>query len=168
MLCLTDDTSEMGGTFDIFCGLLPSMMDGMGMDPTASGGAVTMFVPTDEAFMRMYALLGTVGKGVEDGTLTEILMYHVHAGGMIMSHDLVCGGLLDMMAAGSSRTRCETFNDGSGQAYIIQKGGGNRKNGVEPIVTSPDHMTCDGSVVHVVDQVLLPNFIDEVVPVPSN
>merc|ERR1712032_26263 len=113
-----------------------------------------------------------MGVDDDDGTtLKEILMYHVHGGGMIMSDDLVCGGLLEMMAAGSSRTRCEkNVNDGSGQEYIIiQKGGGNRKNGIEPIVTSPDHMTCDGSVVHVVDQVLLPNFIDEVVvPVPSN
>jgi len=159
MLCTADDTSEMGGTFDIICGLLEST----GVDLTAMG-AFTIFIPTDEAFQTMYAFLGTAGMEVDDATLMEIVLFHVHMG-MVMSDDLVCGALLEMMAAGSSRTQCGNFDDRSGQIYFIQKGGGNRKNGIEPVIISPDHMTCEGSVIHVVDQVLLPNFIDAL---PSN
>jgi len=149
MLC-SGDTTGMGGTFNILCGLLPSGLP----------SPITLFAPTDEAFTNLYAVLNKIGMTPDDDMIAEIVGFHVSMG-MAMSTDLECGALLEMSAGGSSRTKCGNFDDGSGLIYIIQKGGGNRKNDMEPTVISPDNMVCDGSVVHVMDTVMLPNSIDK-------
>jgi len=149
MLC-SGDTSGMGGTFNILCGLLPSGLP----------SPITLFAPTDEAFTNLYDILNKVGMNPDDDMIAEIVGFHVSTG-MTMSTDLECGGLIDMSAGGSSRTKCGNYDDRSGQIYYIQKGGGNRKNDMEPTVISADNMVCDGSVVHVINAVMLPNSIDK-------
>merc|ERR1719253_906419 len=133
-----------GISFEIFCGLLPIA------DP-------------DEAFVDLYALLDTAGVEIDDSLIPEIIMFHF-AEGLITTEDLECGGEIEMMAGGDSRTKCGNMDDGSGIIYHIQKGGGNRKNDIEPYIIGPDITGggCTPYVMHVVDQVMLPNFVDPV------
>merc|ERR1711865_475741 len=130
-----DDALGLGrSSFDIFCGLLPiADPDGI-LD---SQPEITGFIPTDEAFVALYDLLAAAGSE--------------------------CGGLIEMMAGGYSRTKCGNKDDGSGIIYYIQKGGGNRKNDIEPFLIGPDIIAencATPNVMHIIDQVMLPNFVD--------
>merc|ERR1712224_331853 len=119
----------------------------------------------------------------EDGkkSITDVLYFHV-TNGTVLSTDLVCGGLLEMMipptspshddddddtTAYSSRTKCER-DPLTGNDYLIQKGGGNRKNDIDPIVLYPDIIACDDSVVHIISEVMLPNFVDQLSSIEIN
>jgi len=123
---------------------------------------LTIFAPTDAAFGNLLALLGaTSAADVPAETLTAILMFHV-APGQTMKADLECGQLLPMIGSGSSRTKCAAPNRVAGQDFLIQKGGGNRKNNIEPTIIFSDIMACNDSVIHVISEVMLPDFIDKV------
>jgi len=123
---------------------------------------LTVFAPMDEAFGNLLQLLGVASAAeVDPETLTAILMFHV-APGMHMFDDLKCGELLPMIGSGSSRTKCTAPNREEGEDFIMQKGGGNRKNDIEPIIVFHDIMACSGSVVHVINEVMLPDFIDKI------
>ena len=87
-------------------------------------------------------------------------MFHV-APGQHMFDDLECGGLLPMIGSGSSRTKCMAPGRDEGKDFIMQKGGGNRKNDIEPTIVFSDIMACDDSVIHVINEVMLPDFFDE-------
>merc|ERR1712238_439498 len=121
---------------------------------------LTVFAPTDKAFGNLLQLLGVASAAeVDPETLTAILMFHV-APGQHKYDDLECGGLLPMIGSGSSRTKCMAPNREEGEDFIMQKGSGNRKNDIEPTIVFPDIMACAGSVIHVINEVMLPDFID--------
>jgi len=142
---------EVPGSFTIFCQLWTAG------NVNADGDSITVFAPVDEAFISLYALLGQYDVELDDETIAEVFLFHATPG-MVMSTNLECGGLVEMIAGGSSRTKCGRFEQVD---YLIQKGGGNRKNNIEPVIIDADIMACGDSVVHVVSEVLLPNFIDE-------
>merc|ERR1740130_2238861 len=123
------------------------------------GQSVTVFAPTDTAFASLFALLEETDTEVDEETLGEIFFFHATMG-LVTSSDLECSGLIEMAAGGSSRTKCAT-KEWSGEEYLIQKGGGNRKNNIEPVIIAADIMACDDSVVHVITEVMLPNYIGE-------
>ena len=122
--------------------------------------SMTVFVPTDDAFTHFYELFDEADVTIDDDTLKDIFLFHV-APQKILSTDFECRGLIDMLGGGSARTKCEQTRGGR-DFYVIQ-GGGNRKNNIVPMIGIPDlEATCGkGSIVHVISEVLLPNFIDE-------
>merc|ERR1712028_65432 len=80
----------------------------------------------------------------------------------LLFEDLDCSAKVDMWCAescGQSRTKCMKAEDG----FVVkfQKGGGNRKNDLLPEIVVADLLTCDGNVVHIISQVMLPNDIDK-------
>ena len=79
----------------------------------------------------------------------------------IFVNDLECEQLLDMVVKGNSRTNCNKKNKNNDGSVIIQKGGGNKANDMGPIIISSDHVACNGSIVHIIYQ-LLPKFIDDI------
>lgn len=119
------------------------------------GQSLTIFAPIDSAFDSLDNLLEKTNTELDDDTIGEIFSFHVTLG-MVTSDDLECSGLTEMIGGGSSRTKCGRED---GINYLIQKGGGNRENNIEPIIIAADIMACNDSVIHVVNEVLLPNFI---------
>merc|ERR1712028_163580 len=80
----------------------------------------------------------------------------------LLFEDLDCSAKVDMWcteSCGQSRTKCMKAEDG----FVVkfQKGGGNRKNDLLPEIVVADLLTCDGNVVHIISQVMLPNDIDK-------
>jgi len=123
------------------------------------GVSMTVFVPTDDAFATLNDLLDQGGVVLDSKATEKILMFHATPG-IVMSTALDCTGTLAMFDGGSSRTKCGRANQID---YLIQKGSGNRKNDMEPIIIAADIMACDESVIHIVSEVLLPNFIEDLV-----
>ena len=123
----------------------------------SEGVSMTVFIPTDDAFATLGELLDQADVVLDDKANEKILMFHATPG-MVLSTDLSCTGKLEMFDSGSSRTKCGKAEQVD---YLIQKGSGNRKNDNEPIIIAADIMACDESVIHIVSQVMLPNFIDD-------
>ena len=130
--------------FGILCEFLndPGVYETVGTDP------YTLFAPSDESFAGISKLL----ESLDEDDIYRVFLFHATPG-VLTSDDLRCRTLLEMVEGGLSRTIC------SGEQFI-QKGGGNRKNNLLPVVTETDIVACNG-VVHVVSEVMLPNFIDE-------
>jgi len=121
------------------------------------GVSMTVFIPTDDAFDVLYGLLDEADVQLDSKAIEKILMFHATPG-MVMSTDLQCTGKLEMFDSGSSRTQCGRVDKVD---YLIQKGSGNRKNDIEPVIIAADIMACDKSVIHIISQVMLPNFIED-------
>jgi len=121
------------------------------------GVSMTVFIPTDDAFATLSDLLDQADVELDIEANEKILMFHATPG-MVLSTHLDCTGTLEMFDGGSSRTKCGKANQVD---YLIQKGSGNRKNDMEPIIIAADIMACDNSVIHIVSEVLLPNFIED-------
>merc|ERR1719491_2140400 len=121
------------------------------------GVSMTVFIPTDDAFATLSDLLDQAEVELDSEANEKILMFHATPG-MVLSTHLDCTGTLEMFDGGSSRTKCGKANQVD---YLIQKGSGNRKNDMEPIIIAADIMACDNSVIHIVSEVLLPTFIED-------
>jgi transforming growth factor-beta-induced protein len=107
-------------------------------DALSSEGPFTVFAPTNAAFTALFAELGI--SGIDDLTaeqLVPILTYHV-VQGKVMSTDL-------------SNTTVGTLNEG--QSLTIDLTSGVKIN--ESNVVAADVVGSNG-VIHVIDQVLLP------------
>lgn len=141
--CLNED-------FSILCDVLTSTPD---VKEFLSSAEYTLFAPPNAAFELISGVLETLD--VE--TLGSILAFH-GTEGVVNSSDLECGELLDMSNGYPSRTQCTKNSDG--EDIVIQKGGGNRKNDLLPQIIAENIVACNG-LIHVVDHVMLPNFIDE-------
>jgi len=117
---------------------------------------LTVFAPTDRAFGNLLKILGVASAAeVPPKTLTAILMFHV-APGQHLYDELECGEKLPMIGSGSSRTQCLPPGRQQGEDFISQKGHGNHKYDIKPIIIFPDIMACDDSVIHVINEVMLP------------
>merc|ERR1711865_1355713 len=121
----------------------------------------TIFVPTDTAFENFDALLDDSGVDLSPEQVGEIVLFH-GTDETLLFEDLDCSAKVDMWcveSCGQSRTKCMKAEDG----FVVkfQKGGGNRKNDLLPEIVVADLLTCDGNVVHIISQVMLPNDIDK-------
>lgn len=143
IICLNDD-------FSILCDVLNATPE---QKEFLTNSEYTLFAPSNDAF----ELISEVLETLDLDTLGNILAFHGTAG-TVTSDDLECGQLLDMSNGYPSRTQCKK-ND-SGDEIVIQKGGGNRKNNLLPEIVVANIVACNG-VIHVVDHVMLPNYIDK-------
>merc|ERR1712028_327477 len=134
---------------------------GIFKDTHVSPSKSTIFVPTDTAFENFQALFDDSGVDPTAEQVDEIVMFH-GTDETLLFEDLDCSAKVDMWCAescGQSRTKCMKAEDG----FVVkfQKGGGNRKNDLLPEIVVADLLTCDGNVVHIISQVMLPNDIDK-------
>lgn len=145
---------EVDGGFTVFCDFWDAI-------DSSDDESLTIFVPTDNAFNNLFDLLESADVTLDDETLGEVFLFHA-VSGKVTSADLKCGGTIDMVAGGSSRTKCGNDDnpDTPGVDFYIQKGGGNRKNDIDPVIVYPDIMACNDSVLHIINEVMLPNSID--------
>jgi len=154
----------------VFCGMLKrsaSTIDGMfdkydindvvdleldGNKTTTESTQMTLFAPTNDAFQTYADGLATLTADQRVRTL----LFHFHEGeSKMMWEDLICSDLLKMASTDLSRTFCRST---TGSIAKGQKGGGNRIYGDAAFVIDRNNMVCNG-VVHIVDEVMLPNFI---------
>jgi uncharacterized surface protein with fasciclin (FAS1) repeats len=113
----------------------------------------TLFAPPDSAFDA----IGDTLEGLSDKQLVDIILYH-GTDGDVSSDDLECSETLVMFNGRPSRTMCKKNSDG--EDIIIQKGSGNRMNDILPVIVIPNIAACNG-MIHIIDQVMLPNFINK-------
>ncbi|MEM8630484.1 MAG: fasciclin domain-containing protein [Pseudomonadota bacterium] len=130
------DTAVEAGSFDT----LVAAVQAAGLVETLKGdGPFTVFAPTDEAFAALPA--GTVEnllKPENKEQLVQILTYHV-VPGKVMSTDL------------SNNMTAATVE---GSDITIMTDGGVTVNGASVVTADVE---TDNGVIHVIDQVILPN-----------
>lgn len=109
-------------------------------------GNFTVFAPTNDAFT---ALLATIGQtsidDVPEDVLKSLLQYHVITSGTVLSTQLAAGNVA-------------TAN---GENIAVTTSGGIRLNGNTQVITADVRAT--NGVVHIVDQVLVPQSIGQFV-----
>ena len=133
------------------CGVITASADVL--EDLTNGNKWTLFAPPDSAFA---AISGNI-RHISEDDFYRVILFH-GADGVVDADDLKCGDLVDMLDAGSSRFICRKNSDG--EDIVIQKGGGKRKNDILPEIVQANIVACNG-MIHVVDQVMLPNFIDK-------
>mmetsp|Transcript_7304 Transcript_7304/g.15113 ORF Transcript_7304/g.15113 Transcript_7304/m.15113 type:complete len:439 (-) Transcript_7304:48-1364(-) len=138
---------------EVICGMekLTAMCahldDGGILKPTTTAnGLWTVFAPTDEGFDEIQDVL----RGMRKDEIINILKFHTVPGEEVFSDDLVCESDLTMGNTRSSRTVCSSYND------VFQEGPGNALRN-HPRIIGADMTACNG-VVHIVDQVMLPDL----------
>jgi len=162
----SDSSDDVCATIEeVFCGdeypaeeltTLCNFYDALFPEPPSS--PVTIFAPTNDSFDRLQELINVNDKDeLDDIIVANILRFH-SMDGAILYNELECKELHEMMNNEMSRTKCIKNEDGLIEKY--QKGGGNRKNDLLPKIIVADILTCDGSIIHVVDEVMLPNYVD--------
>lgn len=114
---------------------------------TLSGsGTFTVFAPTNEAFTQLLGVIGQTSiDDVPEDVLKSLLQYHVITSGAVRSTQLQAGNVA-------------TAN---GENIAVTVTGGIRLNGATQVV-SADILATNG-VVHIVDQVLVPQSIGQFV-----
>lgn len=114
---------------------------------TLSGpGNFTVFAPTNEAFTQLLAVIGqTSVEDVPEDVLKSLLQYHVITSGAVRSTQLQAGNV----ATANSENIAVTVS------------GGIRLNGSTQVVTAD--VAATNGVVHIVDQVLVPQSIGQFV-----
>jgi len=141
------DTAVAAGSFTT----LVAAVDAAGLVETLKGdGPFTVFAPTDDAFAALPE--GTVESLLEDpeGTLTDILLYHVVAGN-VMAADVVGmdGADVETVGGGTFTVVLEgdavTLHDGTGNAVTV-------------VATD---IEASNGVIHVIDAILMPSAGDE-------
>jgi len=107
------------------------------VDTLSSEGPFTVFAPTDEAFAKLPE--GTLESLLQDKEkLTEILTYHV-VQNKVMANDVV------------NISNAKTVN---GKNISIDSSDGVKINNSKVLTTD---IECSNGVIHVIDEVLLPN-----------
>ena len=111
------------------------------------GSGITVFAPTDEAFARISDV------ELSDDQLEFVILFHIveNPGGPLAFSDLECSQLVETLNGQTSRTKC--VQNGS---IKYQKGPGNVE--LLPEIIRPDIPACGDVTVHLVDNVILPNF----------
>ncbi len=123
---------------------------------TLNDGTYTVFAPTNAAFNQLFTDLGVSGlDDLSAATLTPILLYHVVAGD-VRSTDLTSGYV------GTASTGP---NNQALKLKVEVENGVTLDNAVN--VTSADVVATNG-VIHVIDEVLLPNNVVNIALQNSN
>jgi uncharacterized surface protein with fasciclin (FAS1) repeats len=131
------DTAASAGSFNT---LVAAVKAADLVDTLKGAGPYTVFAPTDEAFAKLPAgTLDDLLKPENKARLQAILTYHVVAGKV-------------MAADATQLTEAKTVN---GQSFKVRnEGGAVMVDGAKVVKT--DIQTSNG-VIHVIDQVILPN-----------
>ena len=135
---------------------------------TLSGGAWTLFAPTDDAFAVLdeetISMDVELNTGIDTGVnivkrigtdqltseqIADVLKYHIHQGAALAFDNLLCKKLIPMMNGKTSRTKCA-----NGHKY--QRGPG-QVGGMLPQIITKDVEACNG-IVQVVNHVMIPRF----------
>ncbi len=133
--------------YSTFCGLVVEY----GLLDTVSAGEFTIFAPSNSAFDHVMDVLTTL----DDREVIDILEFHLIEGEVT---EFTCKETVEMYNGKDSRTIC----DRAGNTF--QFGGDNRPAGTEPEFMGEPIPLCDGGVVHVISEVMLPgNTLDDVV-----
>ena len=143
------DIVDVAGSFNDFTTLVAAIRTAGLTDALRGDGPFTVFAPTNEAFQELDATLSAAcGIGVADllepenrPLLQEVLQYHVVAGAEVAASDIPQG-----------TTVLEALNEED--LRIDRIGDDVEVNGVD--VTTTDVPAVNG-VIHVVDEVLLPD-----------
>lgn len=119
-----------------------------GLAGTLSGGTLTVFAPTNQAFTDLLAALSLTDiNQIPIATLTAVLTYHV-VGGRAFSSDLA-NGSLGMLAGGNTTVNLSN-GTGGGPTILGTSNGGSKSN------ITATNIVCRNGVVHLIDRVLLP------------
>jgi uncharacterized surface protein with fasciclin (FAS1) repeats len=112
-----------------------------------SGDQLTVFAPTDAAFGKLGLNAGNICSALPQGTLTQILLYHVETG-RHFSNSVV------PKHAGQMRT----IHTLLGQAFRVSSSGtvSTTSGGSSAIVLA--NIPATNGVIHVVDSVLIPSL----------
>lgn len=134
------DVAAEAGTFNV---LIQAAQKAGLADFLTTEQNITVFAPTDAAFMALLSDLGASSlDDIPVATLTDILLYHV-IGSKAMSTDLASGYYPTLSMS----------NDNYISMYVMVDGGVSiNKN---TMVTAAD-IEADNGVIHVVDKVILP------------
>jgi transforming growth factor-beta-induced protein len=122
-----------------------------GLDDVLSEGKYTLFAPDDSAVKSLRNMLGLSSiKDLGKDLLTEILLYHVVVDRKLTADRLAnrCGRKVTMANDLKTETKCV-------RSKLYQFGPGNDPGNL-PRIIDPDFDACDNSVVHVLDEVMLP------------
>lgn len=128
----------------------------------SSDGPFTVFAPTNEAFVDLLNALGDDYHSLADfdteeekALLTKVLAYHVVAGAAVASNEL------------SDHQELPTAQ-GESLFAIINHGVDIRdKSGTDANVIAPDNIASNG-IVHIIDKVLLPQEVIDILNPPSH
>jgi len=128
----------------------------------SSDGPFTVFAPTNEAFADLLNALGDDYHSLADfdteeekALLTKVLAYHVVAGAAVASNEL------------SDHQELPTAQ-GESLFAIINHGVDIRdKSGTDANVIAPDNIASNG-IVHIIDKVLLPQEVIDILNPPSH
>ncbi|MES2559293.1 MAG: fasciclin domain-containing protein [Bacteroidota bacterium] len=118
-----------------------------------TAGPFTVFAPTNEAFGKLPAgTVETLVKPENKGTLTKILTYHVVAG------KLDANELMKQIKAGKGKAELKTVS--GGKLWVMMNGDKNiilkDEKGAMANISIYDVYQSNG-VIHVIDQVVMPN-----------
>merc|ERR1712032_379328 len=127
---------------------MASMME-MGMNMSMMDDAMMDMGMMDDAMMDMSMM--------EDNAFLDIFFYH-GTDESLLYLNLQCMEAVEMWNGELSRTKCVRSEDMTEVKH--QKGGGNRKNDILPKIIAADLLTCGGNIIHIIDQVMLPNSFD--------
>jgi uncharacterized surface protein with fasciclin (FAS1) repeats len=123
------------------------------VDTLSGSGPFTVFAPTNAAFTKLPAgTVDTLLKPENKATLVKILTYHVVAGRM------TAVALMKAVKDGEGEAHLKTV---AGEDLIVKQAGPGKLTvtdvkGDVAMVTIPDVLQSNG-VIHVIDNVLLPN-----------
>jgi uncharacterized surface protein with fasciclin (FAS1) repeats len=137
LVCSTDD-------FSILCQLIQTS----GLDATLDSGTWTVFAPSNAAFE------GLDSEGIPVGKVEDLLLFHVVPDVALASSDLVCKGTITMASGKDSRTKCD---DNNAPSVYYQTGADNNDVGGDPEIVATDIEVCNGSIVHVLNGIMLPS-----------
>jgi transforming growth factor-beta-induced protein len=137
---------------------LKAAIDQQGLQSALQDNAATLtvFAPTDQAFTNLANQLGlTINDILALPNLTDILLYHVFDGGIVLSNTLTNGQIVQPMFAGNTiKISINVIDIPYANQSLIQQ----------------VDFTADNGVVHVLDAVLLPEetVVDIALDDPTN
>jgi uncharacterized surface protein with fasciclin (FAS1) repeats len=118
-------------------------------DALNNASGLTVFAPNNAAFQELGpAVLNYLSN--TPSVLRDVLQFHATATRFTVG-GLSCSDTIQMLNGYDSRTVCNTLGK-------FQKGGGNPRSDM-PLIINGDNEACNDSIIHVVDEVLLPYAI---------
>jgi len=130
------ETAISAGSFTV---LVEALQTAGLVDALKADGPLTVFAPTDAAFIALLSTLGTTKEELlARDDLADILKYHVLSGS-VLSSDL------------QAKQNVETLE---GSMLTVTKEGSTVKVGSATVGTAD--IACSNGVIHVIDEVLLP------------
>jgi transforming growth factor-beta-induced protein len=143
----TKNIVEIAQSIPQFSILVQAVVKAGLVDALSANGSMTVFAPTNDAFVALLAELGASSlNDVPVDVLTNVLLYHV-VGSRVYSSDLPAGPLtVQTLLSG------KTFSINAATLKITDLN--NREAGLVPALLN---VQATNGVIHVIDRVILPN-----------